>query len=165
MVGIWEERLEQPIAGHQTIEAIRPVLKQWLDRDHGPMTFRVTQVLSGHGCFGRYLCRLGREPTPICHECGAAEDTGQHTLAVCPAWTEQRATLVAVVGHDLSLPAVVKTMADSDRSWKAVVSFCEDVMARKETAEREREEDPASQPMRRKRVGRRRLAHNRRLPP
>jgi hypothetical protein len=162
----WRQRLERPSAGFRTIEAVRPVLHDWVERRSGVLSFHLTQVLTGHGCFGSFLHKiLQREPTPECHECGAGVDSAQHTLAECSAWTEQRARLVAVVGHDLSLPAVVEAMVGGDRSWKAMASFCEDVMAQKEAAEREREINPASQPMRRKRVGRRRLANDRRLPP
>ncbi|KAJ0184134.1 hypothetical protein K1T71_000557 [Dendrolimus kikuchii] len=101
---------------------------------------RKGQVLSGHGCFGRYLCRLGREVTSGCHHCDTDdEDTALHTLQECPAWTEQRRDLVAVTGSDLSLPAVVRTMVGSTTGWNAVSSFCERVMLAKEEAERERE--------------------------
>ena len=51
-----------PTAGLATVEAIRPVLEDWLERRHGSLSFRVTQVLPGHGCFGKYLCRIDREP-------------------------------------------------------------------------------------------------------
>ncbi|KAJ0176827.1 hypothetical protein K1T71_008006 [Dendrolimus kikuchii] len=111
-----------------------------IGRDYGTLTFRLTQVLSGHGCFGRYLCRLGREPTSGCHHCDTGdEDTALHTLQECPAWTEQRRDLVAFTGLDLSLPAVVRTMVGSRTGWDAVSSFCEHVMFAKEEAERERE--------------------------
>ncbi|XP_045540819.1 uncharacterized protein LOC123722592, partial [Papilio machaon] len=123
---------------------------------HGSLTFRLTQVLSGHGCFGRYLCRIGREETMRCHGCGADEDTAQHTLEVCCAWTEERRTLVAAIGGDLSLPGVVRAMLGSERSWNAVSSFCETVMSQKEEKEREREGDPLAPPLRQRRVGRRR---------
>ncbi|XP_072939155.1 uncharacterized protein [Epargyreus clarus] len=136
----WKERLAEPTAGLRTVEAVRPVLEEWKDRRHGSLTFRLVQVLSGHGCFGRYLCNtVGREPTTECHHCGCVEDTAQHTLEVCPAWADQRRMLVAAVGPDLSLPAVVKAMVGSDRSWKAVKSFCEEVILQKEAAERVRE--------------------------
>ncbi|XP_061729129.1 uncharacterized protein LOC133534050 [Cydia pomonella] len=139
MVEVWEQRLAHPNAGHHP---------------------------SGHGCFGRYLKdRARRELTAVCHHCDCPEDTAQHTLEVCPAWEEERRILSDVVGHDLSLPSVVRSMVDSDRSWRAVLDFCEAVMVQKERAERDREDDPASQPLRRKRVGRRRLAYDRRLPP
>ncbi|KAJ0174432.1 hypothetical protein K1T71_009540 [Dendrolimus kikuchii] len=97
-------------------------------------------VLSGHGCFGRYLCRIGREATSGCHHCDTGdEDTALHTLQECPAWAEQRRDLVAVTGLDLSLPAVVRTMVGSNTGWTAVSSFCEHVILAKEEAERERE--------------------------
>ncbi|CAH2269028.1 jg16052 [Pararge aegeria aegeria] len=54
--------------------------------------------------------------------------------------------------------AVVKAMASSDKSWEAMVSFCEQVMSQKEAAERLREDDVESQLIRRRRIGRRRLA-------
>ncbi|XP_072941916.1 uncharacterized protein [Epargyreus clarus] len=115
------------------------------------------KVLSGHGCFGSYLCRIGREPTARCHHCNdCLDETAQHTLEVCPAWNAERSALSSVVGADLSLSTVVRAMVGSDRSWQAVRSFCEAVMLAKEAAERARENDVSSQPLRRRRTGRRR---------
>ncbi|XP_026315790.1 uncharacterized protein LOC113227127 [Hyposmocoma kahamanoa] len=147
----WQERLEEPRSGHWTIRAIRPILIEWADRSCGGVSFHLAQVLSGHGCFGKYLCRVGRETTAVCHQCGCAEDTAQHTLQACPAWKEQRSSLTAMVENDLFLPTVVRAMVGSETAWSAVASFCTDVMWRKEAAEREREEDPSSHPMHRKR--------------
>ncbi|XP_022820633.1 uncharacterized protein LOC111352389 [Spodoptera litura] len=155
------QRLLRPTAGLTTVEAIRPVLDDWLGRKHGSLSFRVTQVLSRHGCFSKYLCRIEREPNARCHHCvHCGEDTAQHTLAECVAWEEQRRVLTNEVGGDLSLPAVVRKMVDSTELWDAVVSFCEDVMSQKETAEREREILLTSFPNRRRRTGRRRRADN-----
>ncbi|CAH2210097.1 jg12897, partial [Pararge aegeria aegeria] len=76
-----------------TVDAIRPHLELWPKRRHGPLTYRLVQVLTGHGCFGKYLHQIARrEVTPECHECGAAEDTAQHTLVECAAWGPQRLT-------------------------------------------------------------------------
>ncbi|CAK1593609.1 unnamed protein product [Parnassius mnemosyne] len=160
LVAEWRQRLLRPTAGLATVEAIRPVLDDWLGRRHGSLSFRVTQVLSGHGCFGKYLRRIGREPDARCHHCvHCGEDTAQHTLAECVAWEEQRRVLTNKVGGDLSLPALVRKMVGSAESWDAVVSFCEDVMSQKETAEREREISTPF-PGRRRRTGRRRRADN-----
>lgn len=162
----WEWRLQAPTAGVRLVEAVRPHLRKWVDRKRGVLTFRLVQVLTGHGCFGQYLCRIaGREPTAVCHECGCGEDTAQHTLAECPQWASERASLVAVVGADLSLPAVVSAMVGGQRSWEAMVSFCDAVMSQKEASEREREDDPLSHPTRRRRTGRRRRGYARLLPP
>ncbi|KAM3968914.1 LOW QUALITY PROTEIN: uncharacterized protein ACR2FA_002087 [Aphomia sociella] len=104
MLERWEEALEEPIAGHRTIEAVRPSLTEWLSRGRGPITFRLAQVLTGHGCFGRYLCRIGRERRADCHHCSGYEDTAQHTLEwvqllvalslSARAWTQQTSTRV-----------------------------------------------------------------------
>jgi len=82
----WDAHLSDPnTAGQRTVGAIRPCLAEWADRAQGEATYRLTQVLTGHGCFGEYLCRIKKEDTPRCHHCGAARDTAQHTLAECPA--------------------------------------------------------------------------------
>ncbi|KAL0891774.1 hypothetical protein ABMA27_015041 [Loxostege sticticalis] len=147
--------------GRRTLDAIGPNLDRWLERPHGFLTYRLVQVLTGHGCFGNYLHKIGREESPSCHECGAAVDSAQHTLAVCPGWEEQRRVLVGAVGQDLSLPSIVNAMLDDERAWKAMASFCETVMSQKEAAEREREDDPSAPPLRRRRRGRRRRAYDR----
>ncbi|CAH2088097.1 unnamed protein product [Euphydryas editha] len=88
-----------------------------------------------------YLCRTAqREPTTECHDCGAAVDSAQHTLEVCPRWAVLRQGLTLVVGGDLPLPSVITAMLGDDESWKAMVSFCETVMSQKEADERMREE-------------------------
>ena len=155
----WEERLAEPKAGLRTVEAVRPVLKEWTDRRHGSLSFRLVQVLSDHGCFGKYLCQIaGREPTYECHHCSCAVDTAQHSLEECPAWDSQRRDLCAVVGEDLSLPALVRAMVEDERSWDAALTFCEEVISQKEAAEREREMSTLL-PIRSRRAGRRRRAY------
>ncbi|KAG7294991.1 hypothetical protein JYU34_022602 [Plutella xylostella] len=152
-IELWTRRLDESAYGRRTIDAILPALRQWLDREHGSCTFRVSQMLSGHGCFGKYLCRIGREETQACHHCGAAVDSAEHTLAECPAWADERSALCAVIGQDLTLPAVIAAIVSSRPAWRAFSTFCETVMSQKEDAEREREqEDPAR---RRARRGRR----------
>jgi hypothetical protein len=56
-------------------------------------------------------------------------------------------------------------MLSSERLWEAVVAFTERVMSQKEKAEREREERADAHPLRRRRVGRRRLQYINRLLP
>ncbi|CAH2096595.1 unnamed protein product [Euphydryas editha] len=153
----WKEDLESPAAGPETVDAIRHHLRHWVRRRHGVLTFRMTQVLNGHGCFGKYLHKIARrEVTPAYHECGAPIDTARHTLEQCAAWGPQRHAPVAVIGGDLSLSSVVRCMLGSERCWSAVASFCEEVMALKEAAEREREADANANPFRRRRPGGRR---------
>jgi hypothetical protein len=46
--------------------------------------------------------------------------------------------LTAVVGQDLSLPALVVAMLEREDKWRAALEFCGKVMLQKERAERER---------------------------
>nr|XP_032516173.1 uncharacterized protein LOC116769242 [Danaus plexippus plexippus] len=134
-------------------------------RKSKPLTSRLTQVFTGHGCFGDYLCQTARrEPGRGCHECGAAVDSAQHTLEVCPRWAAQRQDLVAALGGvDLSLSSIAEKMLESDRSWLAVSSFCETVMSTKEASEREREDAADAPSLRRRRTGVRRRRYLQRL--
>ena len=46
--------------GHAAIAAVRPLFGEWLEIRHGVLTYRLTQVLTGHGC-------IRRDDTPGCH--------------------------------------------------------------------------------------------------
>ncbi|XP_050562634.1 uncharacterized protein LOC126912767 [Spodoptera frugiperda] len=143
--------------GLAVIAAVSPLFEEWLERRHGVLTYRLTQVLTGHGSFGRFLFRIRREETPGCRHCvDHPEDTVEHTVAVCPAWAEHRRVLRDVIGDgDLSRPALVQAMVRSEREWDAVSSFCEAVMLAKEEAERVRERSSSRPSRRRRHSGRR----------
>ncbi|XP_011879451.1 PREDICTED: uncharacterized protein LOC105568405, partial [Vollenhovia emeryi] len=134
----WRLWLEEPTcAGQRTVGASLPHLEGWLDRPCARASFRTSQVLTGHGCFGEYLHRIGRELTPQCHHCEVeTRDTAQHTLDSCSAWDAQRRVLSDCIGVDLSLPAVVEAIMEREDAWEAFSSFCEHVMLQKEEAER-----------------------------
>jgi len=139
LVAAWSAWLCRPtVPSKRIVAAVQPRLADWLERRWGGITFRSAQMLTGHGCFGAYLCRIGRERTARCHHCSHEEDSAQHTLEECPAWAEQRRVLVTVVGYDLSLPAVINAMLQSERSWVGFLKFCEEVLVKKEEAERVR---------------------------
>ncbi|RVE48661.1 hypothetical protein evm_006732 [Chilo suppressalis] len=147
-----------------SITGIGPYLVEWMTRRHGSLSFRLVQVMTAHGAFGHYLHRIGREPDTRCHQCGAGDDTAQHALEACAAFDAERRQLVTVVGRDLSLPTLVRAMVDSATSWEAVAS-CEQIMLQREAAERAREEDPSADPIRKRRVGRRRRQYAALQPP
>uniref|UniRef100_A0A2H1W4U7 SFRICE_029163 n=1 Tax=Spodoptera frugiperda TaxID=7108 RepID=A0A2H1W4U7_SPOFR len=146
----WQQRLSQPRAGLAVIAAVSPLIEEWLEKRHGVLIYRLTQVLTGHGSFSRFLFLIGREETPGCHHCeDRPEDTVEHTVVECPAWAEHRCVLRDVVDDgDLSRPALVQAMVRSEGEWDAVSHFCEAVMLAKEEAGRVREQT-SSRPSRR----------------
>ena len=54
-------------------------------RTHGGLTFRMTQVIVGHGCFEAYLYEIRKAETPICQHCGAVIDNAVHALLHYPS--------------------------------------------------------------------------------
>jgi len=141
MIEKWSRWLADEQANPRTgrvVAAVQPRLTEWIERGRGGIPYRTAQIMTGHGCFAEFLCWIGRERTTRCHHCGAPSDTAPHTLEECPAWEEERRALTAVVGPDLSLPALVGAMLRSEGSWQSVVLFCEAVISRKEDHERAR---------------------------
>ena len=135
----WKEELVRKRAGERRVAgAILPHWEKWWESNPPGVTYRVTQVLTGHGCFGKYLGRIGAEQTAECHHCGAEYDTAQHTLAECSAFESQRRTLIANIGDDLSPAAIIKGLLAEDAKREAIFSYCEEVMGLKEAAERGR---------------------------
>ncbi|XP_024868367.1 uncharacterized protein LOC112452403 [Temnothorax curvispinosus] len=80
----WEDKLSDPrlVSGRRIREAVQPVLRDWIAKKGRGLTFHVAQVLSGHGSFGEYLCRIGRERTTGCHHCPEQVNSAQHTLVL-----------------------------------------------------------------------------------
>ncbi|XP_025153649.1 uncharacterized protein LOC112588334 [Harpegnathos saltator] len=109
----WQRILAGTKYGRRTVEAVQPCLEEWVGRDFGILTFRMAQVLTGYGCFGKYLCQIGKERTTQCHHCG--NDSAQHTLQDYPAWSAERGVVIREIGRDLSLLTIVRAIVGSKR--------------------------------------------------
>jgi len=127
------------------VRGYTPILDAWLDRLGGSLNFWMTQLLSDHGCFGAFLCRIGKESTNICWHCSVDIDTADHTLRVCPSWGTQREVLMESLGlnQGFQLRDVVARMVASRQRWLAFSKFAVSVMGHKEEAERVREQNAA----------------------
>ncbi|XP_071575563.1 uncharacterized protein [Temnothorax nylanderi] len=142
----WAEHIRHAhLSGKRTREAIASNFDAWLDRSVGFLSFRITQILTGHGCFGSYFHRIGKEETPICRYCNLVPDTAEHTLSECNFWRFERGELTAAIGQDLSFAAVVSSICDSRVAWSAFATFAERVMSKKEDDERRRQQSLLNQ--------------------
>jgi hypothetical protein len=137
--------MEDRTRPHRAVRAVLPNWEAWKNRRGVPLTFRMTQILTGHGVFGEFLLRIGRERTSTCHHCKQGEDTALHTLVSCPEWEEPRQILQTEIGVNITPEALVKTILGGRHGHSAVHVFCDRVMLAKEWAEREkvRTGDPA----------------------
>lgn len=136
--GIYMQR--RGVSGVRVRDAFLPCLRDWMERSHGSMEFHLTQLVSGHGCFASFLCRIQKIDSDDCEHCDSgAADTADHTLRDCVAWSREREELEREIGEDLSLATVVQKIIKSKDSWDALANFARAVMRKKEEAERERE--------------------------
>ena len=107
----WRQELEGMLTSERrVVEAILLSWEQWAEAGPALLTFRLTQMLTGHGCFGEYLRKIGAEETAACHHCPADTDTAQHTLEVCETFDEMRGNLIAETGTDLTPAALIMAL-------------------------------------------------------
>ncbi|XP_018375569.1 PREDICTED: uncharacterized protein LOC108769207 [Trachymyrmex cornetzi] len=137
----WETWTKRPgQSGGAVGIALRPHLQKWAEAKIG-LTYRCTQILTGHRCFGQYLHTIKKEESARCWHCPARLDTAQHTREECPAWEQDRRALIRDVGDDISGTALIRAVLD-DEKREAVLRFCESIMKTNEEAERTRERTP-----------------------
>lgn len=144
LVRQWEISLSKPgIWGQKTVEAIRPSLRKWLVRDFGEVNYYLAQMLTGHGSFGHFLCRIDKRETAACFHCSSEDDTLEHTVAQCPAWNGQRLELIhklGIAGTDrLTLSLIVRKKLEKKEFWQHFSRFAVSVVKMKEEVERRRE--------------------------
>ena len=84
---------------HRAVGAVLLNWGAWSDHGGLPLTYRMTQVLTGNGAFGEFLLSIRREVTSTCHHSDKEKDTAQHTLEFCPAWEEPRRVLRLAIGE------------------------------------------------------------------
>lgn len=136
----WRDILEKPnTPGEFTKLIIVPRLEAWLTRPTiNGMTFHLTQVLTGHGCFSKFLCHIGKRVDTMCFLCGEDVDDVYHTLRECPMWDTQRITMRRKLNltRDFTLGDVLDVTIESEDSWKIFSAFIEEAMREKEDEER-----------------------------
>lgn len=134
--------------GRRSIDAVIPSLVKWMERCHGELNYYATQLLTGHGSFGRYLWRMGKRETAGCQLCPHEEDSVEHHLVDCPTWQEDRSRMrrAMELPRAFDLTRVISTMVDSETAWTAFVAFASSTMRVKEEEERRRERDADSPP-------------------
>ena len=108
----WQDEWNASGDGRWT-HALIPRVKEWMLREYGAMEYRLTQALSGHGCFGNYLVKRGHRPTSSCRLCGEEEDDVEHTLFTCPTHDDDRRRATAKIGAALSKDNLIPTMLAS----------------------------------------------------
>ncbi|XP_011260713.1 uncharacterized protein LOC105253993 [Camponotus floridanus] len=141
---------EKSKAGARTREAVLPIWETWINRRHGNISFKLTQLFTGHGVFYAFLKRIGKASSDICPHCDTQDrDTAEHTLMECEAWKEYRMELlnkIKLTRNELTLGSLIKQMAKDKQDWLAAHDFAEKVFLEKEEKERQLEAEADSLP-------------------
>ncbi|XP_015378372.1 PREDICTED: uncharacterized protein LOC107172594 [Diuraphis noxia] len=111
----------------------------WTNRGFGNVDFHLTQMLTGHGCFGYYLNKYKIRASSECVDCQAPVDDAEHTIFMCDRWWRERRSLEVNVGSDIGAESIVQIMLQSKRNWLAVKTFVAKSLGTKEEEERQAE--------------------------
>lgn len=116
-------------------------LTRWYGREHGEVSYYLTQALTGHGCFQAYLFKRRRALSPTCVLCDTGEeDDVSHTLERCPLFRAERAGIERKLERPFSIDTMAMNMLESDAVWEAISLYVRSVLRRKEELERERQQ-------------------------
>ena len=87
------------------------------------VNYYVTQMLSGHGYFRKYLHRMSKTASPYClYEEEEVIDDAEHTVFECARWQSYRSVLMSRIGM-ISADNIVGVMIASKENWAAVAIY------------------------------------------
>lgn len=125
----WQQEWQEESRGRWTARLI-PDVQLWHEREHGEVDYYMTQFLSGHGYFRKYLHTVGKAVSPACPYHDGDVDDAEHTFFVCERWRTLREELVSEVGQ--LRPETVVTLAMGDETtWRKIASFVSTVLKQK----------------------------------
>lgn len=110
----WQARWTDSTKGRWTNKLI-PVIESWTGRAHGTCDYHLTQFLSGHGGYRKYLHKFGHDNLSECPECEGQEEDAEHIMFYCRRFEEGRPT---------SYPTrIVEHMTQSSENWDEVTRY------------------------------------------
>ena len=115
-------------------------IKTWVERKHGGSSYHITQFLSGHGCFMKYLYAIKKVQTPYCLYCEEEEEnTAEHTFFRCHFWKIFHERANKKIKCEITTENVMDKMVETEENWKIIKSWIEEVLKRKEEDQRRKE--------------------------
>ena len=128
----WQELWDSTTESRWTYLWI-PQVTQMVGKGHYRIDFCVTQILTGHGCFRKYLYDIRKENSPFCwFECDEIDDAN-HTFSTCERWDEYRLQMITemdIVGRITPVKVMSRALS-SITLWAVFTKFCNVVMNEK----------------------------------
>lgn len=136
---IWQEWWSAAKTGQRTRSMIANI-EDWIGWGPRSLTYRLTQYISGHGCFAEFLYRIGKISTPECWHCPHPVDDAHHTMVQCPKWEDERRVYEEKWGL-IEEHFLIKQLAENPERRREFIEFVEKVMRRKEELHSRREKE------------------------
>ena len=130
----WQREWENTTKGRWTYLLI-PNIEAWVNRKHGEVDYYLTQALSGHGCFRKYLFDRRRAENPACPYCGMVDDAA-HTLFECKQWEENRRTFETASGMNFNFTNMMSQLLTSEETWENAYRTIRGILETKEIQDR-----------------------------
>jgi len=116
---------------HGHAKTYLPDLRDWIQKEWAETDHTFSQVVTGHGCFGSFLYRIGKRSTPKCWYCGDDNDTTEHTLFECPRWEENRLRMDLKVGTNIDRANIGTILLRNQETWTIIKEFINKIMNQK----------------------------------
>ena len=133
----WQQEWDGSSKGVWTRRLIKDV-KCWMSRKWGQVNYFVTQCLTGHGCYKRYLYKFRRCSTPICDYCPEIDDAN-HTIFACPRWERDRVRMNIEIGLEVNAENMTMMMLKSAECWDKIEFYLTKIMKSKIDEEKNQE--------------------------
>lgn len=125
----WQDRWNNEPRGRWTARLVTD-LDKWLNREHGEIDYYLTQMLSGHGYFLKYLHTMGKVDTPVCIYNDDCIDDVEHTIFRCERWRMQR-NLVEERTGNVTPENIIEVMMRNEGNWTLIGSYVREVLRAK----------------------------------
>lgn len=126
----WQKSWNEDKNGRWTHKLI-PDIEKWMERKHGEVNFFVTQALSGHGNFSKYLERFKIRQNGTCDMCGSPNDDAEHTIFECNFWVTPRCILNDFLGVNITAENMTTLMLEKEENWCKCSNFIEQILRTK----------------------------------
>lgn len=130
----WQLKWDNGRRGRWTYSLI-PEIATWMNRPYGEPDYYLSQALSGHGCFRKYLFNRRRADTPNCSYCDK-EDDAEHTLFECPRWVVERMDFLRECNTRFNMNNMMEGLQTGEERWNQTYSTIRKIIETKEREER-----------------------------
>ena len=105
-----------------------PDISPWNDRKFREVHYYVTQMLTDHEYFRKYLHRMGKIGSPYClYEEGEVSNDEEYTVFLCARWQSYRSVLTSIMGT-ITVANIIRVMIASWENWELVANYMERIL-------------------------------------